>query len=268
MKVSVIIPTYKPKDYLWDCLDSLVVQTMSKDDYEIILVLNGCSSPYKSKIEGYIKNKMKNIHVNFIYTEQCGVSNARNLALDQSKGEFITFIDDDDFVSPRYLESLYYRAGESTISMCYPLSFKDGTEDYQAFYITKDYRPSHVDVPCSWITARRYFNGPVYKLIHRNIIGDRRFDIRFTHGEDSLFMFLISDRFKWISFAPEDAIYYRRIRLGSAMMTKKNIFNRLANECRLVSVRTYIYLTNPTKYSLRYYLRSILSGIYKIVSGQ
>ena len=50
-KISVIIPTYAPKDYLWECLDSLENQTLSKDEFEVILVLNGEREPYESMIQ-------------------------------------------------------------------------------------------------------------------------------------------------------------------------------------------------------------------------
>lgn len=55
MKISVIIPTYKPKAYLWECLDSLVAQTFAKKDFEVLLVLNGCLEPYRSEIEHILK---------------------------------------------------------------------------------------------------------------------------------------------------------------------------------------------------------------------
>ena len=49
-KISVIIPTYLPKDDLWECMDSLENQTLSKDEFEVILVLNGERKPYESNI--------------------------------------------------------------------------------------------------------------------------------------------------------------------------------------------------------------------------
>ena len=112
MKNSVVIPTYKPQSYLWDCLDSMVAQTLPKEDFELILVLNGCSEPWKSQIQEYLDSKMEGMNVKFFYTEQGGVSNARNMALDVAEGEYVTFIDDDDFISPRYLELLYEKASK------------------------------------------------------------------------------------------------------------------------------------------------------------
>ena len=126
MKISVIIPTYKPQDYLWECLNSLVAQTFPKEDFEVILVLNGCCEPWKSNIQQYIDARMQGMNVNYIQTDEGGVSNARNIALDFAKGDYVTFIDDDDLISPTYLEELYEKAAPDTVSLCYPYAFNDG----------------------------------------------------------------------------------------------------------------------------------------------
>ena len=98
MKISVIVPTYKPKSYIWECLDSIYNQTLPKNDYELILVLNGCNEPYSTQIRAWL-SKHESLGVQFIQTDESGDSNARNLALDHVKGEYVTFIDDDDFIS-------------------------------------------------------------------------------------------------------------------------------------------------------------------------
>ena len=76
--ISVIIPTYKPQAYLWECLDSMVAQTFPKEEFEVILVLNGCSEPWRSEIEDYIARKMQGMHIQFLHTEQGGVSNVKD----------------------------------------------------------------------------------------------------------------------------------------------------------------------------------------------
>ena len=115
MKISVIIPTYKPQSYLWECLDSIVQQTFPKEHFEVILVLNGCTEPYKSMIEKYIAEKMQGMNMNFIHTEESGVSNARNLALDVAVGEYITFLVDDDYISDCTLSELYEVANKGFV---------------------------------------------------------------------------------------------------------------------------------------------------------
>lgn len=89
MDISVIIPTYKPQSYIWECLDSLKNQTFAKERFEIILVLNGCREPYYSQIHAYIENNLHGYNVNFIQTDQGGVSNARNIALDKDVYGFV-----------------------------------------------------------------------------------------------------------------------------------------------------------------------------------
>lgn len=265
MKISVIIPTYKPQAYLWECLDSLVIQTFPKEYFEVILVLNGCSEPWKSQIEEYIDTKMQGVNVKFIHTEQGGVSNARNIALDLAKGEYITFIDDDDFVSPKYFELLYDKAKADIIPLCYPLSFLDGTNDYVPYYITTQYKKGAEKF--DFVKARRFFAGPVYKLIRKDAIGQRRFNVKFRNGEDSLFMFLISDRFKYVSFTNKDAVYYRRLRSNSATTNHRTRVDIVLNELKRDWELTKIFFSNPSKYRLMFYIFNILGSIHSMIES-
>lgn len=261
MKISVIIPTYKPQEYLWECLASLVAQTIDRSYFEVILILNGCTDPWKNQIENYIASKMQGVNVNFIHTLQGGVSNARNIGLDQAKGEYITFIDDDDFISPTYLEELYLKASPEIISLCYPLSFIDGTNKYEPYHITNNFENNKQKGICNYKKARKYFSGPVYKLIHKDIIGNRRFDVRFRNGEDALFMFLISDRFKNVSFTSKNAVYYRRYREGSAVSTKRSRWSIINNRFKMVCTYSHIYWGNPVKYSFNFYLTRMFGAV-------
>lgn len=263
MKISVIIPTYKPQTYLWECLDSLVAQTFPKEEFEVILVLNGCTEPWKSQIQEYIASKMKGMNVKFLHTEQGGVSNARNMALDVVAGEYITFIDDDDFISPRYLELLYAKASKDTIPLCYPLSFVDGTDCYEPYYITSQYRDALGK--CGYMKARRFFSGPVYKLISKDVIGSRRFNTKFKNGEDSLFMFLISDKFRCVEFASKEAVYYRRFRQNSATTVRRSRLQIVWNELKRDWELTKIYFSSPFKYRLMFYIINILGSIHSMI---
>lgn len=267
MKISVIIPTYKPQDYLWECLESLVAQTFPKEDFEVILVLNGCTEPYKSVIETYIADKMKGMNVNLIHTEVGGVSNARNLALDQVKGEFVTFIDDDDFVSPDYLRLLYEKADSETISICYPYAFEDGDADRQLSYsMTNVYEEMHSKSRISISSkVRKFFSGPWMKLIPMSFIQDRRFDVRFKNGEDSLFMFLISDRFKKYAFTNKKAVYYRRYREGSAVMRKRKRTELIKTGLHQIYLYCVYFSKSPFKYNWNFFFTRLLASTHGII---
>ena len=225
MKISLIIPTYRPQSYLWECLDSVYAQTFSKVEFEVIIVLNGCKEPYDSQIKAWIQAH-DDLNVQYIQTDVGGVSNARNVALNIAKGNYVAFVDDDDIISPCYLQELYDLASPDTVSLCYPYAFDDGFLDVQLPYtITKAYDYC-VMKGCKHLSsrARKFFSGPCMKLIAMNIIQHHRFDVRFKNGEDSLFMFLISDGIKDLAFTSKKAVYYRRIRENSAytsVRTKK-----------------------------------------------
>ena len=265
--ISVIIPTYRPQAYIWECLLSLATQTLPKNLYEIIIVLNGCNEPFHSQIQQYIIDHLPAHQVQLIQTNTGGVSNARNIGLNIAKGDYIAFIDDDDYVSPTYLEELYTLADENTIVLAYPYAFNDGEPNIQLPYrITDayDYCIKHNYNTIDTI-ARKFFSGPCMKLIPVSFIQDRRFDTRFKNGEDSLFMFLISNKFRALRFTTNQAIYYRRYRIGSANFST-NRLQRLINSTRLSLEYTRIYFSNIKQYNFNFYITRILGSIRSIIS--
>ena len=265
--ISVIIPTYRPQAYIWECLLSLATQTLPKNLYEIIIVLNGCNEPFHSQIQQYIIDHLPAHQVQLIQTDTGGVSNARNIGLNVAKGEYISFIDDDDYVSPSYLEELYTLADANTIVLAYPYAFNDGEPNIQLPYrITNayDYCIKHNYNTIDTI-ARKFFSGPCMKLIPVSFIQDRRFDTRFKNGEDSLFMFLISNKFRALRFTTKQAIYYRRYRSSSANFSI-NRLQRLKNSIRLSIEYTRIYFSNTKQYNFNFYITRILGSIRSIIS--
>ncbi len=266
MKISVIIPIYKPQSYIWECLDSLVAQTFPKKDFEIVLVLNGCKEPYESSIRAYLVQHPE-LNVNFTQTDEGGVSNARNIALDVVKGEYVTFIDDDDYVSPSYLEELYAKSSSDTIGLCYPYAFNDGESETQLPYnITTTYNSLSLYGKQKYIKSRKFFSGPCMKLIPIGYIQNRKFDESFKNGEDSLYMFLISDKFKYVNYTSDKAIYYRRYRKGSATMNL-NLVYRLTTALCMFLAYTKIIIKHPFSYNWWFYVTRILGIIHHVISG-
>lgn len=266
MKISVIVPTYKPHDYLWDCLDSIYNQTFPKNDYELILVLNGCNEPYNTQIKNWLL-KHNDLQVQYFQTNEGGVSNARNIALDNVKGEYVTFIDDDDLVSSVFLEELYKGASTTNniVSLCYPYAFKDGKIDKQIHYTVTDAYNYCVKNKCKSLSsvARKFFSGPCMKLIPMNIIGDRRYNKHFKIGEDSLFMFLISNRIKNVALTSYKAVYYRRYRDESASFTNRTIKEQILNNLRLIW--EYIKIFIHGGYSPYFFVTRVASRVRELV---
>lgn len=265
--ISVIIPTYHPKAYIWECLQSLAEQTLASEQFEVIVVLNGCSEPYYSQIQQFVVEHMSTLQVQLIQTDQGGVSNARNIGIDAARGNYIAFIDDDDYVSTTYLEEMLSLTTGDNIVICYPYAFNDGHPELQLPYrITDAYNQcvgkGNISINSM---ARKFFSGPCMKLIPATYIGEKRFDLRFKNGEDSLFMFLLSDKFKTLTFTSKNAIYYRRYRMGSASFSL-NFFQRLKNSIRLSNAYTRIYFANIKQYNFNFYITRIMGCIRSITT--
>ncbi len=264
--ISVIIPTYKPGHYIWECLDSIRNQTLVREQYEVILVLNGCKSPYDNSLREYIA-KYPEVNWNYIQTDLQGVSNARNLALNEINGEYVAFIDDDDYISPTYLEELLTHSSLDTIALCYPYAFYDGHSETQLPYeITNAYERYKGKGKLKASRIRDYFSGPCMKLIPASYIGERRFDVRFKNGEDTIFMFLISDCMKWVDFTSKKAVYYRRFRTNSAVTTRLSLGYVFGNCWRRICEYTRIYFSAPRKYSFRRYSMNLLGTAHILLS--
>lgn len=102
MKISVIIPVYNSSTYLRKCLDSVVNQTLK--DVEIIIINDGSTDDSKNIIEEY-SCKYKNII--FIDQENKGIGKTRNIGIKKATGEYITFVDSDDYIKENMLEEYY-----------------------------------------------------------------------------------------------------------------------------------------------------------------
>lgn len=260
MKISVIIPTYKPGDYIWECLDSLKNQSMDKSDYEVIIVLNGCCEPYYSSIKEYLDSQMAEFNVIYIQTDTGGVSNARNIALDHASGEYVTFLDDDDYVSEEYLSLLYECASPETIALCCPYEFDDKTGKQLDSPYSGTYEKLSPKGRQPYGRSKKYFSVPWMKLIHRDMIGSRRFDAGLKNCEDSLFMFLISDKFRYVDYTSPKAIYYRRQREGSAVAAEGGKWTIIKHRLQLCCYYTGIYFRRPAAYKFSFYFTRLLAA--------
>ena len=103
MQFSVIVPLYNCEKFISDCLISLVNQTISDDLYEIIVVNDGSTDNGEEKVKEF-KNKYNNIKL--LSKENGGLSDARNVGLDNASGKYIIFIDADDYVETTLLEEV------------------------------------------------------------------------------------------------------------------------------------------------------------------
>lgn len=107
--ISIIVPVYNAEKYIAHCIDSILSQTFA--NFEALLVNDGSTDESGKICDDYAK---KNDRVRVIHKENGGVSSARNKGLDNATGNWICFIDSDDWVSTSYLQNFINAADEDT----------------------------------------------------------------------------------------------------------------------------------------------------------
>ena len=104
MLLTIITPVYNTAQYLPACLDSLLNQGVPYDSYEIILINDGSTDDSAAILNQYAS---KYPHLRVVHKENSGVSATRNIALDLAQGEYIWFIDSDDFIEKNVLPDIF-----------------------------------------------------------------------------------------------------------------------------------------------------------------
>lgn len=111
--ISVIVPVYNSEKYLHRCIDSILSQTFT--DFELLLINDGSKDQSSMICNEYAR---KDSRIRVFHKENGGVSSARNVGLDNAKGEWVVFVDSDDWVDEHYLEILY-QDGKYDFVTCY-----------------------------------------------------------------------------------------------------------------------------------------------------
>ena len=134
MKLSIIVPVYNVADYLQKCLDSLLAQDLPQNEYEIIVVNDG-STDNSGVIAKQYADKYANITL--INQENQGLSGARNTGIKHAKGEYIQFVDSDDYLEKNVLGGLIKQVEKDDLDV---LRFKyqnvridNETKEYEVF---------------------------------------------------------------------------------------------------------------------------------------
>ena len=249
-KVSVIVPVYNVEKYIGKCLDSLVNQTLK--DIEIIVVNDGSPDNSQDIIDEYVK-KYPKIIKSFI-KENGGQGSARNYGLTKSTGEYIGYVDSDDYVSLDMFEKLYNKAKETDADVIITRDSKvkeDGTI-YENIFIKK------IDDN----KENSFFGnmGVCNKIYKRELIVSN--NILFKDKmwyEDLAFTLKVLINAKNIEYCIDDSLYYYLERAGSTM----NNSNINKNLDILIAFDDIInYLKENNKYIEYYDLIEALSIIH------
>ena len=111
--ISIIVPVYKVENYLRQCIESILFQTYT--DIEVLLIDDGSPDKCGEICDEYAK---KDIRIRVFHTENRGLSEARNLGIRESEGEYVGFVDADDWIEPDMYENLFNNMNEIGSDIC------------------------------------------------------------------------------------------------------------------------------------------------------
>lgn len=214
-KVSVIVPVYNAKLYLRSCVDSLIAQTYP--NIEIILVNDGSIDGSSEICDNYAG---KDSRIKVVHKANGGVSSARNKGIDIAEGDYIMFVDADDYVSPTLCEKLTRGIDEKT-DVVISGFIEDFGKGQQVIKVLDSICRSVDDLKQNFDMYYRLplLNSPFAKLYKRSLLKDIRFNSNVSMGEDFLFNLECYKRSNNIKFIPNADYYYNCTNIGSA--TKK-----------------------------------------------
>jgi len=178
--VSSIIPVYNDEDYIGACLESVLAQTYP---YLQILVIDDGSTDNTAAIIDRYAAKDKRIEA--IHTAQKGVSNARNIGLNQMKGEYLFFVDSDDHIAPQMVEHLlnYAHTNQLELVLFGALVYQSDNSIVKSLPY-----PTTQILDEKEVKSRMYrgdISAPIWdKFYHRCVWENLRFDIKWLRGQD------------------------------------------------------------------------------------
>lgn len=240
--ISVVVPIYNVEKYLRLCLDSLLVQTYT--NFEVLMINDGSSDGSSNICKEYLT---KDRRFQYFEKENGGSSDARNYGVEHSKGEYITFVDSDDWLKETFLADLYEAITRTGADIA--LSTYVKYDDFQSVYnipIIGEYY-ERIWMSDEWIRELpklemedNSYSNPWAKLFKKELFRT----IRFPKGkliEDTrtnIKLFLESSSLVYIN----KCLYFYRIRGGSVMQTiteklLEDVLDTLVERLCLVTIK-------------------------------
>lgn len=137
MKLSVVVPIYNVENYLRRCVDSLLNQDLEPSDYEIILIDDGSTDGSGAIADAYAA---KYSHICAIHQANAGLSGARNTGIGAASGEYVQFVDSDDYLEPNVLGALLDKMAAERLDVL-RFNYQNVDECYRVFEPYKEHKP-------------------------------------------------------------------------------------------------------------------------------
>ena len=264
-QVSIIVPVYNVEPYLRQCLDSVLGQTFK--NFEVLLVNDGSSDSSGDICREYVE---KDSRFHYFEKENGGLSDARNYGIERAQGEYLTFIDSDDFVNEKHLENLFLasRLTNADITIGGFSRFENGT-----FWLYPDYFSSDSLVSFTSAQAIQHldsmFDVPFLnfstawgKLFKRELFSELRFPYG-KYAEDQFIIWKLYLKARSIYTFNVDSYVYRINKNGmSSVFSLKHLDYIEALEERIKSTKDLEEIDINLSFNMyRYVLQRILGQL-------
>ena len=231
--ISVIVPVYNGEKLLPKCMERLLGQTY--EALEIILVDDGSRDGSGALCDGYAAGDPR---VRVLHQENRGVSRARNAGLDAAGGEYVAFVDADDYVEWDYLERLHRNLVENGADMAscdYREVIRAEVQASRIPFVAECRMITHKAAFFEdMVTAREaYWSTITAKLFRRELIGGTRFSAPFRYGEDHVFLFDLFSKAPKVHQDTYQGYYYVRNESSATLSRNASNVYRCENEMKM-----------------------------------
>lgn len=205
--ISVIVPVYNVERYLDQCVRSILEQTHR--NIELVLVDDGSKDSSGMMCDEFA---VKDARVHVIHQENAGQAVARNVGIDHAHGDYVGFVDSDDWLAPDMYESMLRNMQKTGADLAFTASQSVYPNNEIVDYYVKDqFMVLTSGEAFQYINLAGYFGvAPWDKLIARNVLSDVRFPVGYFQGEDYLFSYKVIDNASRIVFDSTPKYFYRQ----------------------------------------------------------
>ena len=232
MTISIIVPVYNSEKHLCRCIDSILTQTYA--NFELLLINDGSKDNSGIICDEYAA---KDSRIKVVHKENGGVSSARNIGLENAAGEWITFVDSDDWLDKEFLESIFIDNIESVDLVISYAKYidkigKTSSNEYKSRYLNSNNTDTlFLEHDFAWQTS------PWAKLYKKEICRSIRFIENMHIGEDLIFLytyimkcntiFILGKSYYNYDLSNENTLTRRIGSLNDELYAKNNIYNLL-----------------------------------------
>ncbi|WP_303690572.1 glycosyltransferase family 2 protein [Megamonas hypermegale] len=202
--ISIIVPVYNVEKYLKRCIESILNQTFK--NFELLLLDDGSTDSSGSICDKYAK---KDNRIIVKHKKNQGVSATRNLGIDIAKGEYITFVDSDDWIENDYLEKMYLKINEMNV----PLLITGHIEERNGivkntFILDRERIYTRTDIQLEFLKQEKFMWTVGDKIYNLKLIKNFRFDTELKIAEDMYFLWNVLKIINKVGYIPLYKYHY------------------------------------------------------------